>query len=57
MNMLSDEIKKIKIDEEKARKLKRLIIEAERDNLKTKEYSTSDMILKLKEIIEKVVAD
>ena len=55
--MLSDEIKKIEIDEEKARKLKRLIIEAERDNLKSKEYSTSDMILKLKEIIEKVVVD
>lgn len=57
MSMLSDEIKKIEIDEEKTRKLKRLIIEAERDNLKTKEYSNSDMILKLKEIIEKVVTE
>lgn len=53
--MLSEEIKKVVIDDEKLKIIRKFIIEAERDNLKTKESSNSEMVVKLKEIIEKIV--
>lgn len=55
--MLSDEIAKVEIDEEKLKKLKGLIIEIERENIKTKDLTNSQMITKIKSIVEKVVID
>lgn len=51
--MLSDEIKKVQINEQKIAQMKRLIISAERQNLKTGEYATQDMVKMLRKIIEK----
>ena len=42
--MLSDEIKKVPINEQKLSQMKKLIISAERQNLKTGEFTTPDMI-------------
>lgn len=53
--MLSDEIKKVQIDEQKLSLIKRLIKEAESQNLKTGEYATQDMIKIVRRIIEKNV--
>lgn len=55
--MLSDEIKKVEIDEVKLQKLKGLIIEAERENIKTKDLSNSDMVNRIKNLIEKEVVE
>lgn len=51
--MLSDEIKKVEINEQKLTQMKKLIISAERQNLKTSEYTTQDMVKNLRKIIEK----
>ena len=51
--MLSDEINKIEIDEKKLTQIKKLIISAERNNIKTGEYTTQDMVKTLCRIIEK----
>lgn len=51
--MLSDEINKIEIDEKKLTQIKKLIISAERNNIKTGKYTTQDMVKALCRIIEK----
>ena len=51
--MLSDEIKKVPISEQKLTQMKKLIISAERHNLKTGEYATQDMVKVIRKIIEK----
>lgn len=51
--MLSDEIKNVQINEQKLTQMKKLIISAERQNLKTSEYATQDMVKMLRKIIEK----
>ena len=51
--MLSDEIKKVPISEQKLTQMKKLIISAERQNLKTGEYATQDMVKVIRKIIEK----
>lgn len=51
--MLSDEIKKVPINEQKLSQMKKLIISAERQNLKTGEFTTPDMIKTIRKIIEK----
>lgn len=51
--MLSDEIKKVPIDEQKLTQIKKLIISAERQNIKTGEYTSPDMVKVLCHIIEK----
>ncbi|WP_455009248.1 hypothetical protein [Oribacterium sinus] len=53
--MLSDEIKKVQIEEKKLTQIKKLIISAERNNIKTGEYTTQDMVKALCRIIEKNV--
>lgn len=53
--MLSDEIKKVPINEQKLSRMKKLIISAERQNLKTGEYATTDMVKTIRKIIEKNV--
>ena len=50
---LSDEIKKVPISEQKLTQMKKLIISAERQNLKTGEYATQDMVKVIRKIIEK----
>ena len=42
--MLSDEIKKVPIDEKKLSMMKRLIVNAERDNLKTGKLTKTEMV-------------
>ena len=51
--MLSDEIKKVQIDEQKLMQMKRLVISAERENLKTAVYTTQDIVKMVRTIIEK----
>lgn len=51
--MLSDEIKKVAISEQKLSQMKKLIISAERQNLKTSEFATPDMVKAIRKIIEK----
>lgn len=51
--MLSDEIKKVPINEQKLSQMKKLIISAESKNLKTGEYTTPDMVKAIRKIIEK----
>ncbi|WP_162611905.1 hypothetical protein [Eubacterium sp. An11] len=51
--MLSDEIKKVQIDEQKLTQMKKLIISAERRNIKTGEYTTQDMVKAIRRIVEK----
>ncbi len=51
--MLSDEIKKVQINEQKLTQMKKLIISAERRNIKTGEYTTQDMVKAIRRIIEK----
>ena len=48
--MLSDEIKKVDINEQK---LNQMIISAERENIKTGEFTTQDMVKNVRKIIEK----
>ena len=51
--MLSDEIKKVNINEQKLNQMKKLIISAERENIKTGEFTTQDMVKNVRKIIEK----
>lgn len=51
--MLSDEIQKVEINEQKLNQMKELIISAERKNIKTGEFTTSDMVKVVRKIIEK----
>ena len=53
VGMLSYEIKKVPISEQKLTQMKKLIISAERQNLKTGEYATQDMVKVIRKIIEK----
>ena len=53
--MLSDEIKKVPINEQQLNQMKKLIISAERQNIKTGEYTTPDMVKAIRKIIEKNV--
>ncbi len=53
--MLSDEIKKVEINEQKLNQIKKLIISSERENIKTGEFTTSDMVKNVRKIIEKNV--
>ena len=50
--MLSDEIKKVPIDEKKLSQMKKMIISAERKNLKTGEFNSQDMVKAIRKIIE-----
>ena len=51
--MLSDEIQKVEINEQKLNLMKNLIISEERKNIKTGEFTTQDMVKKVRNIIEK----
>lgn len=51
--MLSDEIQKVQINEQKLTQMKKLIISAERRNIKTGEYTTQDMVKAIRKIVEK----
>lgn len=51
--MLSDEIQKVQINEQKLMHMKKLIISAERQNIKTGEFTTQDMVKNIKKIVEK----
>lgn len=51
--MLSDEIKKVPINDQKLSQMKTLIISVERKNLKTGEFATQDMVKAISKIIEK----
>lgn len=51
--MLSDEIKKVPINDQKLSQMKKLIISIERQNLRTGEYATQDMVKAIRKIIEK----
>lgn len=50
--MLSDEIKKVSIDDKKLSQMKKLIISAERKNIKTGEFNSQDMVKAIWKIIE-----
>lgn len=51
--LLSDEIQKVPINEQKLNQMKRLIISAERQNIKTREFTNQDMVKAVRKIIEK----
>ena len=53
--MLSDEIKKVEIDQQKLNTMKHLIIQYERKNINTIERTSQDMIKLIKRIVEKTV--
>ena len=52
--MLSDEIQKVEINEQKLNQMKNSIISLERKNIKTGEYTTQDMVKAIRKIIEKI---
>ena len=51
--MLSDEISKVNINEQKLNQMKKLIISAERENIKTGEVNSQDMVKAIRKIVEK----
>lgn len=51
--MLSDEISKVIINEQRLKQMKNLIIAAERENIKTGEMNTQDMVKTVRKIVEK----
>lgn len=51
--MLSDEIKNVAIDNSKLNAMKRLVIKVEKENLKTNENTSQDMVKNVRKIIEK----
>lgn len=53
--MLSDEIQKVQINESKLVQMKKLIITEERNNIKTGEHTTQDMVKIVRGIVEKNV--
>lgn len=50
--MLSDEIQKVEINDQKLTQMKKLIISAERQNIKTGEYTTQEMVKAIRKIVE-----
>lgn len=50
--MLSDEISKVVINEQKLNQMKQQIILAERNNIKTGEMNSQDMVRAIRKIIE-----
>lgn len=54
MVMLSDEIQKVEIDEQRLNQMKNSIISLERNNIKTGEFTTPDMVKAIRKIIEKI---
>lgn len=50
--MLSDEIKNVAIDNAKLNAMKRLVIKVEKENLKTNENTSQDMVKIVRKIIE-----
>lgn len=53
--MLSDEIQKVDVNEQKLNTMKKLIISAERENIKTGSLAPQEMVKAIKRIIEKNV--
>lgn len=53
--MLSDEIEKVEIDQTKLNQIKKLVIEAEKENLKTGAKRTPEMVQTIRKIIEDVL--
>ena len=51
--MLSDEIKNVAIDNSKLNAMKRLVIKVVKENLKTNENTSQDMVKIVRKIIEK----
>lgn len=51
--MLSDEIKNVAIDNSKLNAMKQLVIKVEKENLKTNENTSQDMVKIVRKIIEK----
>lgn len=51
--MLSDEIQKVQINDQKLNQMKKLIISAERQNIKTREFTSQDMAKNVRKIVEK----
>lgn len=51
--MLSDEIQKVEINEQKLNQMKMSIILEERENIKTGKFTTQDMVKVVRKIIEK----
>lgn len=51
--ILSDEIQKVPINEQKLNQMINLIISAERQNIKTGEFTTRDMVNTVRRIVEK----
>lgn len=51
--MLSDEIKNVAIDNSKLNAMKRLVVKVEKENLKTNENTSQDMVKIVRKIIEK----
>lgn len=51
--MLSDEINKVIIDKERLHQIMQHIIYLERENIKTRKFTTQDMIKTIRRIIEK----
>lgn len=51
--MLSDEIKNVAIGNSKLNAMKRLVIKVEKENLKTNENTSQDMVKIVRKIIEK----
>ena len=50
--MLSDEIQKVEIDEQRLSQMKNAIIDLE-NNIKTGEFTTQDLVKAIRKIIEK----
>ena len=53
--MLSDEIQKVLINEQKLNQMKEKIINAERENIKTGKYTNQEMVRIVRTIIEKII--
>lgn len=54
MVMLSDEIQKVEIDEQRLYRMKNAIIDLEKENIKTGEFTTQYMVKAIRKIIEKI---
>lgn len=54
-NNNTEEINGIQVDVEKAQKLSKRVIVKEKRNLSTKEFGTTDMVNKIKKMIEEEV--
>lgn len=54
MVMLSDEIQKVEIDEQRLSQMKNTIIDLEKENIKTGKFTTQDIVKAIRRIIEKI---